>query len=140
MDPCSFTRDDWYTRFNTRGSLNLRYFWGSNRVEIRCGEGTVEPHDVKNWIRYLLHFTQRVKTVPLPSSFRWFSLDEGLEFLGLTTGNGSDVQLSSGLTELRDWILTRTACYANFVDFQEKRATAREYKNKLHPNSKFKLE
>jgi len=80
-------------------------------VEMRLPEGTLIPHDVKNWIRMFVHFVETVSTWEFPSDFSRVGLEEALEIMGLRSANGFAV-LSPGLHETKCWLLYRLLMYS----------------------------
>ena len=127
--------------FSGRNSFNIGHFsWDSSRsvhrlVEIRCGEGTQDPRCQKNWVRYILHWLESVKTMPEPTDLNWVSLREGLRLMNLLPRKGGEevVILSPALSELREWMLARVASYANFRNGREQRARAKRIQEQLYP-------
>jgi len=104
--------------FRDRGALNWRWYTDRRTVEFRIAEGTTNPHDVKNWTRFLLHFIERCKIAETASSLNWLTLEDSLKFLDLWNDE-EDPEfriLSPALAELRLWILTRTQQHAGYRD------------------------
>ena len=75
-------------------------------VELRLPEGTLIPHDVKNWVRLFVHFVENISTWDFPSSVGAANLEESLEIMGLRSSDGFAV-LSPGLHETKCWLLHR---------------------------------
>jgi hypothetical protein len=81
-------------------------------MEFRVGESDMclEPFHVKNWIRFLLHFVEMTKNLPLPMPYResdpwssllWLGPREVFKLLKF------DDVLSEGLKQVRDWFTNR---------------------------------
>jgi hypothetical protein len=97
-------------------TLNTFHYAHGKRftVEFRIAEGNgcLDSYLVKNWIRLLVHFVERAKTLPFPekykandpwTSFMWLDLRDVMKLLGF------DQPLSKGLEETRNWFLARIA-------------------------------
>jgi hypothetical protein len=97
-------------------------------IEFRIieGQGCKDPFLCKNWIRLILHFVEMTCRRPLPppykandpwSGFCLLDTKHVMELLGF--GNDPPVyELSSGLTQTRNWMLARLMCYINSSDEQ----------------------
>jgi hypothetical protein len=103
-------------------SLNAYHFYNSggfnslnNRkktIEFRVAENEacLDPFFTKNWIRFLLHFVEVTKNLPLPHDYR-----EGDPWSGLLWLNPKDVfkilkfdePMSDGLRQMKDWFIGR---------------------------------
>ena len=81
-------------------------------IEFRIigNEGCKNPYLVKNWIRLLVHFIERVRELNFPtawkkgdkwSSFAWLDVNDVFDILGF---NGK-FSLSKGLEQTRNWFL-----------------------------------
>ncbi len=127
--------------FDGRNSINLGYYdWNSSnpsmkRIEVRIGEGSDDFRDMKNWIRFLLFFIDRVKDLPAPENLHWYWSFDGLKLLGLMNDDRSKefYILSPAISELREWILARMAAYANLRDGEKVRQWATEVHDQLYP-------
>ena len=83
-------------------------------IEFRIAEnrGCVDPYFVKNWVRFLIHFFDITRDLPIPSEYR-----EGDRWSGLLWLEVSDVMkllkfdnphlLSDGLRQVRSWFVNR---------------------------------
>lgn len=137
----SYDLDDLRRGFGGRSTFNLsfydRYSCDSSQkvVEIRCGEATLDSRCLKNWVRFLLHWFQRVRDLPTPENMNWVTLKEGLRLLNLLPQKGEEevLILSPALSELRDWILTRISCHANFRNARDQRARAKKLQTEFYP-------
>jgi hypothetical protein len=100
-------------------SLNTNQYVRNGRktVEFRIieGDGCKDPYLIKNWIRLLIHFVEmaRRKGMPPPlregdpwSSVLWLDPEDVLTFLGFNN-NPKEFELSPGLTQTRDWFISR---------------------------------
>lgn len=83
-------------------------------VEFRMieGGGSKDPYLIKNWLRLIIHFVERVKDLPTPipykegdrwSSFLWVEPEDVLQILGF---NGK-YELSKGLQQTKNWLIGR---------------------------------
>lgn len=114
-----------------RGALNLSKLDRYQLIEIRCGEGTEDPRNTKNWVRFVLQLCEVAKMSMLNGA-NWWDLQEALDYLGLFPQPGKI--LSPAMSELREWILARTAAYAKFEDWEEVRAEAKSMHEHLYPS------
>ena len=73
---------------------------GRRRVEFRIAQGTNDFVDVKNWVRFLLTFVEFARTAGRPENVNYLLPKEIFDKLGLLNSN-----ISSGLTEMRTWLL-----------------------------------
>lgn len=83
-------------------------------VEFRIAEneGCIDPFYVKNWVRFLIHFFDVTKDMPMPSRYREGDVWSGLLWLSpndvfklLKFDNES--LLSNGLRQVRRWFVNR---------------------------------
>lgn len=104
--------------FQQRGALNWAWYRERKTVEIRIAEGTTDPDDVQNWVRFLLHFVERCKTWPYPENVNWLTFEECLDLMGLRNDPEADIfwVLSPALVDMRRWLLERTKKYAGCRD------------------------
>jgi len=108
--------------------------WSHGTFEIRLFEGTMDPRNIKNMCRLVLQMAQVVRTSPVPENLHWFTLEEALAHLGLLNlGDREFLVLSPALSELRHWILARTAAYANCRDAEKVRRQATDLQRELYP-------
>ena len=120
------------SQFSGRLSLNLSRYTLKKTVEVRCFEGTEDYRNLRNLVIYLLHFMEMVKTrMPEPENLNWLSLEQGLELLGLLDRSGNTI-LDPTLSELRHWMLARTAAYSNFRDAVRNRQLAEKLQEQLY--------
>lgn len=85
------------------------------------GQGCKDPFLCKNWVRLLLHFVEMTCRRPLPAPYKsndpWtgfsiFDPKHVMEVLGFNNDPPS-YELSSGLTQTRNWMLARLIHYIN---------------------------
>lgn len=75
-------------------------------IEFRFPESTLVEKNIKNWTRFLIHFVETVKSRNKIFDIDYVdSLECFLEFVGLE--KSSQIILSEGLEETRDWVLRR---------------------------------
>jgi Putative amidoligase enzyme len=96
-----------------RVSLNITNYalQSHNRrtVELRLPEGTVNPKEIKNWVRLFLHFVDSCKKRDFPESLSTVTdLRECATILGLHNDNPFFI-LSKGLYETKTWFLRRAS-------------------------------
>lgn len=120
--------------FNGRRAVNIGGWIRRRCIEIRLAEGTNDPRNSKNWVRFLLHFVDQVKNLPDPDNVNWVGLQKGLEILSLYSPGDQPIVLSPALSEMRHWILARTKSYANARDGQERRDEATHLEETLYPH------
>ena len=82
-------------------------------VELRLPEGTVNPFDVKNWVRLFIHFVDTCSFKHFPCGIQAANFKESLEILGLLTPDSDVSVLSPGLFETKIWLLNRLYTYAS---------------------------
>jgi len=106
-------------------SLNTNQMRRTNNqrktLEFRIieGAGCKDPFLCKNWVRLLLHFVEMTCRRPLPAPFKmndpWtgfclLDTKHVMDILGF--GNDPSIyELSTGLTQTRNWMLARLLCY-----------------------------
>lgn len=87
------------------GSVNSFHFYNKQRLtlEFRLGENTLCHNSffLKNWVRLIVHFLETTKDIPI-KSLVWLDLKDLFDMLGFL-----DDDLSSGMTQIRDWFLGR---------------------------------
>ena len=99
-------------KYRTMNTFHLRHR-KRRTIEFRIigNEGCKDSHLVKNWIGLLLHFTDVVKHLPLPSSyspndpwsgFLWLDPKDVFNLLGFHNS-----EISSELIPVRKWFLDR---------------------------------
>lgn len=104
--------------YHSRGTLNMGWYRDRQTIEIRLAEGSTDPIMVKNWVRFLLHFVEKVASFPEAKDVNWLTLEECLDLLDLSNDpeSGKFRILSPALAELRSWILRRTNEHAGYRD------------------------
>jgi hypothetical protein len=100
------------------------FTWKNNRkqtVEFRIGDNgmCLSPFDTKNWIRFLLHFVEVTKSLPLPkdylagdpwSSLLWLDPEDVFKVLKFNE------PLSDGMKQVRDWFIDRISRHGEDFD------------------------
>jgi len=100
---CSAWRPNYdYDEYYPPGEVKQR-----KTVELRLPEGSVDPHDVMNWIKFFVRFVNLGKNKTSPSDLSVMGLKDTLRFLGLHGTDDSPVILSKGLWGLKAWLLER---------------------------------
>lgn len=109
------TNISYYENDDRRVNLNLvnytraEYFETANRktLELRWPEGTLNPRNIKCWVRLFLSFIDNCKDKPMPDNLQDASLEETLSYLGLAHQDQSFVIFSEGLHDTKTWFLER---------------------------------
>lgn len=78
-----------------------------NTLELRWPEGTLDPRDIKCWVRLFLSFIDTCKTLPMPISLHPANLFQALTYLGLNHSNDTFIIFSEGLHDTKTWFLER---------------------------------
>ncbi len=100
--------------------------WSKSTVEFRWPEGTLNPTDVKNWLRLFVHFVEYSKNRPMPKDLCHADIDETLNILGLGHEDEAFVVLSEGLHETKTWFLERIIKhYDEYPYLERKKQTER---------------
>lgn len=110
-----FTFNDYH--YNQKDSGKQR-----DTIEYRLAENSacLDPYYIKNWVRLVVHFTDRAMKRGMPGTYKssdplsglsWLDPIAVFEFLGFMPGQ---YQLSPGLAQVRDWFLARI--YINIFD------------------------
>lgn len=93
-----------------RSALNVVNYvkYGNDRktAELRLPECLLDKREVKNWIRFFLHFVDTTYFRPFPKTVNPVKLTEALEIMGLH-GEQPFPLLSKGLWETKVWVLER---------------------------------
>jgi len=89
-------------------------------VELRLPEGTTEPRNVMNWIKFFIRFVNLGKNKFSPQDLKALSLTDTLRFLGLHGTDDSPLILSKALWTLKVWFLER------IVEFSKDKDMAKE--------------
>jgi hypothetical protein len=112
-----------YDNPNRRVSLNLCNYaqWHPNRktIELRLPEGTVDGKDVKNWVRFFIHFVDSTKKKEFPTDFSPANLYDTMKIVGLHNEEPFYL-LSKGLRETKIWIAKR------ILEFSSKKELRKE--------------
>jgi len=104
-----------YDNAERRFNLNLVNFVRARKypasargtIELRWPEGTLEPLDIRCWIKLFLNFIESCKNKPMPKNLLPCDLKTALEYLGLHHNKKSFFVLSSGIHETKTWFLNR---------------------------------
>lgn len=78
-------------------------------VELRLPEASFNPDDMKNWIRFFMHFLKCALNETMPSSLNGMLLSEMLSFLGLREPK----LVSKTIFDMYSWILRRIMQFNN---------------------------
>lgn len=128
--------------FNQRGAVNLSYLRQRGTVEFRLAEGTNDPNMARNWVCFLLHLIETVKSWGTngPKNANWLHLEPSLWYIDLlnpypditnmerfnpermkakgilhkTFDPEEFLILDPNLVSVRNWCLERTAKYAGY--------------------------
>lgn len=123
-----------------RVALNLCNFTHGSRarktVELRLPEGTVDSKEVKNWIRFFVHFVDVVKKKPFPPSVKEATLYEAMKIVGLH-GEDPFLILSKGLRETKMWFMDRILLHSSKTRIREE---AKKFLNGMSVNQREKGE
>jgi Putative amidoligase enzyme len=85
---------------------------GRVTTEIRLPEGSCDPNDIKNWIRFFVHFVDWSKEVGFPKDIHSVKkVDEVLALCGLHYENPFFI-LSRSLRNTKMWFLKRLQTYS----------------------------
>jgi len=76
-------------------------------LELRWPEGTLDPLDIRCWVRLFLHFIETCKNRPMPKDLLSCDLRGALKLMGLHHEDKNFVVLSRGLHETKTWFLNR---------------------------------
>jgi hypothetical protein len=82
-------------------------------LELRWPEGTLDPRDIKCWVRLFLGFIDTCKTRPMPANLRPADLYETLTYLGLNHTPSTFIIFSEGLHDTKTWFLERILEYGS---------------------------
>lgn len=100
---------------NRRVALNLcnyvQWLPGRRTVELRLPEGTVESKDVRNWIRFYVHFIDTARRQDFPTTLTPTGVADTLRLAGLH-GDSPFLLLSKGLRETKMWFINRILQYS----------------------------
>jgi Putative amidoligase enzyme len=106
------------------GSINTLHLNKGRRptIEFRLGEEAMccDPYSVKNWVRFILHFTDMTSKRPLPAKYQAGNVWTGWHWLDpeeVLTVLGFDGELSPGMKQVKDWFLARLAKYTCSADW-----------------------
>lgn len=110
-----------YHNFDRRFNLNLVNLARSvqldnqyrRTLELRWPEGTLNPMDVRCWVRLFLAFIDRTRNLGMPRNLHPCDLEEGLSYLGLSHPTGQFNLWSSGMLETKTWLLERIVHFNN---------------------------
>lgn len=112
-----------HDNFDRRCAMNLvNYFrtiqvktFKRPTVEFRFPEGTLVPRTIKNWVRILINFINKMANEELKLDYlKPCSLEETLQVLGLSGNKDCFLILSPGLYESKVWFLKRIIRYATY--------------------------
>lgn len=92
-----------------RSALNVVNLVEGDRptLEFRLPEGTVEPSEVGNWIRFFLGFVDTARRTGYDGSLAPAGVDDLLVAVGLKAKEGRCLILSRGLHKTKVWALRR---------------------------------
>ena len=100
-------------RRKTLNLVNYRFKADKKTVEFRFPECTLEPFEIKNWVRLFVHFVELTKSSPCYNDVN--QCTSVMEFL-TTIGLHEDAPFhlfSKGLYETKVWVLHRLAMYGD---------------------------
>lgn len=96
------------------------FTWKNNRkrtFEVRIGENNMclSPYDVKNWIRFMMHFVKMTKNMPYPSVYKKGNQWTGLVWLDFDEIVNNVLRfnepMSNGMNQVKDWFFSRMLTY-----------------------------
>lgn len=102
-------------RSSRYGSINVSNWVSQKRLEIRIMEGTFDPDDVENWIRFLLYCIDVSKQLPMPKDLGPFILITFFVVFNLWSPNSEEEarrSYSKKFQAMRVWFLKRIAKHA----------------------------
>lgn len=99
-------------------SVNV-YHYARNRrdtIEYRIAENDfcLDPFEAKQYIRFLLHFTEVAATYPIPKTLCWLTPRQIADFLMFDAAHSD--RLSPGLTHVKKWFWGRVSHFMNDGD------------------------
>lgn len=94
--------------------LKLKYYHRPT-IEFRFPEGTLISGNVKNWVKLLLHFVNRMSNIKTEMlAVKSVGLEETLEIMGLGGIDNNFSILSPSLHETKVWFLKRIMRFADY--------------------------
>ena len=89
-------------------------------LELRWPEGTLDPLDIKCWVRLFLNFIDNCKDKEMPISLNPVGLFETLIYLGLGHDKNNFYIFDEALYETKIWFLNRIIKFSKEPDFKER--------------------
>lgn len=108
------------------------------------GEGCVDPYLIKNWIRLIIHFVEITSRYPLPHPYvagdqwSWICMLDTMDFMKVLGFYPGQFELSNGLKQTRNWLLSRLCRYMhNDVDYGPRWKAYKELKDLISKLSSY---
>jgi hypothetical protein len=76
-------------------------------IELRWPEGTLEPRDIRCWVKLFLLFIDSCKDRKMPKNLHHCGLEEGLQMFGLSHSKNIFIIMSESIHETKTWFLER---------------------------------
>jgi hypothetical protein len=76
-------------------------------IELRWPEGTLDPIDIKCWVRLFISFIENCKDKPMPENLQTCTLREAIGYLGVGHSKNKFLILCAELHEMKTWFCER---------------------------------
>jgi hypothetical protein len=80
-------------------------------IELRWPEGTLDPLDIRCWVKIFLLFIDNCKDKKMPRNLEHCGLVEGLQMFGLNHPKDTFIIMSESIHETKTWFLERILNY-----------------------------
>jgi hypothetical protein len=80
-------------------------------IELRWPEGTLDPRDIRCWVKLFLIFIENCKNKKMPTNLKSCNLKEALDYFGLLNTNNNFSIMSASIQETKTWFLERIIDY-----------------------------